>query len=109
MKREWQTTMKKSGDAGAPTVAGTLLTPDEVAAVLKVTVRTVERWQQEGVLPFLRLGHAVRFYWPAVLEHLLAHCTVCHAGRGTLRPDGLNNQVTKAQRSERTAATKIKS
>jgi excisionase family DNA binding protein len=53
-----------------------LLTPDEVAVLLKVTVRTVERWQQEGLLPFLRLGHAVRFHWPAVVEHLTANFTV---------------------------------
>jgi excisionase family DNA binding protein len=58
-----------------------LLTPDEVAVLLKVTVRTVERWQQEGVLPFLRLGHAVRFYWPAVVEHLISNFTVCRSLR----------------------------
>ena len=58
-----------------------LLLQVEVAFLLKTTVRTVVRWQQDGVLPFVRMGHAVRFYWPAVLEHLIANYTVC-ARRG---------------------------
>jgi len=54
-----------------------LLTQEEIAALLRVTVRTVERWQQEGVLPYLRMGHAIRFHWPAVLNHLIANFTLC--------------------------------
>jgi excisionase family DNA binding protein len=65
-----------------------LLTQEEVAALLQVTVRTVERWQQEGVLPHLRLGHTVRFYWPAVVNHLLTHFTVCR-GRAVAAPPAL--------------------
>lgn len=60
-----------------------LLTAEEVAALLRVTVRTVERWQQEGVLPYLRMGHAVRFHWPTVVSHLLANFAVCKV-RGAL-------------------------
>lgn len=56
---------------------GVLLTQDEVAARLKVTVRTVVRLQHDGVLPFIALGKAVRFFWPAVISHLTTHFTVC--------------------------------
>ena len=38
-----------------------LLTQEEAAAKLKVTVRTVVRLQHDGVLPFIFLGKAVRF------------------------------------------------
>jgi excisionase family DNA binding protein len=65
-----------------------LLTADEVAVLLKVTVRTVERWQQDGVLPFLRLGHAVRFHWPAVVQHLTANFTVVRAGLAPVSDHG---------------------
>ena len=53
-----------------------LLTQDEVAARLKVTVRTVIRLQHDGVLPVITLGKAVRFYWPAVISHLITNFTV---------------------------------
>lgn len=56
-----------------------LLTQDEVAPRLKVTVRTVVRLQNDGVLPFILLGKAVRFHWPTVISHLNANCTVVRA------------------------------
>ena len=59
-----------------------LLTREEVAALLKVTGRTVVRWQQEGVLPYLRMGNAVRFYWPAVVNHLIRNYMVCGGQAG---------------------------
>jgi excisionase family DNA binding protein len=59
-----------------------LLTPEDVAALLQVTVRTVERWQQEGVLVFLRMGHTIRFHWPSVVNHLLSNFMV---NKGSLR------------------------
>ena len=59
-----------------------LLTQEEVAALLKVTGRTVVRWQQEGVLPYLRMGNAVRFYWPAVVNHLITNYMVCGGQAG---------------------------
>lgn len=78
----------KPGRHGASGPREELLTTEEVAALLKVTVRTVERWQQDGVLPYLRMGHAIRFYWPAVLDHLIANFTVCRLGKATPHPAG---------------------
>jgi len=54
-----------------------LLTQEEVAARLKVTVRTVARLQHDGVIPFILLGKSVRFFWPTVVSHLNANFTVC--------------------------------
>lgn len=54
-----------------------LLTQDEIAARLKVTVRTVVRLQHDGVLPFIELGKGVRFYWPSVIAHLISNFMVC--------------------------------
>ena len=54
-----------------------LLTQDEIAARLKTSVRNVIRLQKDGVLPFIELGKAVRFYWPTVISHLIEHFTVC--------------------------------
>ena len=58
-----------------------LLTPEEIAGRLKVGERTVERWQQDGTLPFLRLGQTVRFHWPTVVNHLLANFLICRLHR----------------------------
>ncbi len=38
-----------------------LVTAEEVAALLKVSPKTIYRWAQEGVLPAFREGRLVRF------------------------------------------------
>jgi excisionase family DNA binding protein len=64
-----------------------LLTQEEVAARLKVTVRTVVRLQHDGVIPFILLGKSVRFFWPTVVSHLNANSTVCRvAAPPAIRP-----------------------
>jgi hypothetical protein len=61
-----------------------MLTKRELAAKLKVTVRTVENWQREGFLPFIKISSVVLFHWPEVIEHLKANFKVCR--RGVVRP-----------------------
>lgn len=61
-----------------------MLTKKELAAKLKVTVRTIENWQREGHLPFIKISTVVLFHWPEVLEHLQTHFKVCR--RGAIRP-----------------------
>jgi excisionase family DNA binding protein len=63
-----------------------LLTQEEVAARLKVTVRTVVRLQHDGVIPFILLGKSVRFFWPTVVSHLNANSTVCRSLRRATGP-----------------------
>ena len=53
-----------------------MLTKEELAPRLKVSVRTIEQWQHDGHLPFLKLGQVVLFYWPDVVKHLTANFTV---------------------------------
>jgi hypothetical protein len=57
-----------------------LLTRRDFAARCQVDVRTVERWQAEGVVPFIKVRDVVRFHWPTTIAHLLAHFTVLHDG-----------------------------
>jgi excisionase family DNA binding protein len=55
----------------------TLLTSREVAALLSVSVRSLERWRCSGKvnLPFIKLGNSVRYRLEAV-ERLIASRTV---------------------------------
>jgi excisionase family DNA binding protein len=53
-----------------------LLTQEELAARLKVGLRTLVRMQHEGKVPSIVLGKSVRFYWPAGVSHLTANSTV---------------------------------
>ena len=68
--------------------ADDLLTQEEAAAKLNVTVRTLVRLQNEGVVPFVLLGKSVRFYWPAVISHLTTNFTVCRSLRRATLPHG---------------------
>lgn len=65
---------------GSPTPVGEepvprdeMLTKEELAAKLRVAVRTIENWQHCGYLPFIKVANVVMFYWPAVLAHLQTH------------------------------------
>ena len=49
---------------------GAFLTRRGVAAVLQVSVCTVDRMVANGELPCVRLGRRVRFYLPDVIEAL---------------------------------------
>jgi len=50
--------------------ASRLLTIPEVADLLKVSVPTVRRLQQLRQLPFIKVGHSVRFVWSDVASYL---------------------------------------
>ena len=53
-----------------------MLTKEELAVRLNVAVRTIENWQADGLLPYLKIAYIVRFYWPEVLDHLNTHFRV---------------------------------
>ena len=57
-----------------------MLTKRELAAKLKVTIRTIENWQRAGFLPYIKISSVVIFHWPEVLEHLKANFKVCRRG-----------------------------
>ena len=91
------------------------LTKEELASRLKVGLRTVESWQQNALLPFLKIDHVVRFYWPEVVVHLREHFTVHQGGEARVRwgeakarstEVGGQKSVISKQSSETTARTK---
>ena len=69
--------------APEPRVDG-MLTKKDLAAKLRVTVRTIENWQRAGHLPFIKISSVVLFHWPAVLDHLNTHFAV--KPRGVVGP-----------------------
>jgi excisionase family DNA binding protein len=75
---------------GAPT-EGRLLTREELAVVLKVSVCTVDRMLADGEIPHVRIrGTLVRFYLPDVVRQLVA--TALTRKRGRARVSG-NSEV----------------
>ena len=63
-----------------------MLTKQELAAKLKVTVRSIENWQRAGYLPYIRISSVVLFHWPEILDHLKTHFKVCRRGVVSPRP-----------------------
>ncbi len=63
---------------------GRLLTREELAVVLKVSVHTVDRMLAEEEIPCIRLrGWMVRFYLPEVIRVLVATAVTRKRARGT--------------------------
>ncbi len=46
----------------------TLLRPDEVAAFLRISKKTVYRWYASGLLNGIKIGKALRIYRKSVIE-----------------------------------------
>ena len=53
-----------------PTPQGELLTTDEVARLLKISVSSVRRLQSARALPFVRVGGSVRFTKEDITSYL---------------------------------------
>ncbi|TAL05749.1 MAG: hypothetical protein EPO07_03135, partial [Verrucomicrobia bacterium] len=62
--------METGNNVSADVVSDEMLTKEELAPRLKVSVRTVEQWQHDGHLPFIKVGQVLLFYWPAVVKAL---------------------------------------
>ncbi len=54
-----------------------MLTKRELAGRLRLTVKTVEKWQRQGLLPYLKVSKVVLFHWPDVVGHLKANFRIC--------------------------------
>ena len=61
-----------------------ILTKEDLAAKMKVSVATIENWIRGGHLPVIQRLNVIRFYWPDVLAHIRANFKPCP--RGTVRP-----------------------
>ena len=53
----------------------TLVTPQEMAAILKVPVSWIYRRTSQGNIPHLKVGHYIRFDPEEVLAHLRSQAT----------------------------------
>lgn len=54
-----------------PAPSDRLITYEEIAPLLNVSVSTVRRWVDQKMIPCIQMGHqVVRFHYPTVLEHL---------------------------------------
>ena len=60
----------------------------EVARRLNRTVRSVDTYMANGILPFYKLGRTVAFKWSEVDAHLQAHFRVGARGRYGCRTGG---------------------
>ena len=59
------------------------LNKKELAARLKVSLRTVEQWQHDGHIPYLRVAGVLLFHWPAVVKALTEKFTIRRGGSAT--------------------------
>ena len=55
MKTETQT------NQGTHVATDEMLTKEELAPRMKVSVRTIEQWQHDGIIPYLKLGQVLLF------------------------------------------------
>ena len=51
------------------------ITKTELAARLKVTVRTISNWQRRGIIPFVKCRRAIYYDWHAVTASLRARAS----------------------------------
>lgn len=75
--------METGNNVSADVVSDEMLTKEELAPRLKVSVRTVEQWQHDGHLPFIKVGQVLLFYWPAVVKALTEKFTIRRGGSST--------------------------
>ena len=69
---------------GVSVTEGRLLTREELAVVLKVSLHTVDRMLAEEEIPCIKLrGWMVRFYMPEVIRVLVATAATRKRARGT--------------------------
>ena len=72
------------GGCGVSVPEGRLLTREELAVVLKVSLHTVDRMLAEEEIPCIKLrGWMVRFYMPEVIRVLVATAETRKRARGT--------------------------
>ena len=50
-----------------------LITKRELALECRCSVRCLDNWMREGLIPYLKVGRSVRFQLDAVIESLRQH------------------------------------
>lgn len=65
--------------AAAPQESLGMLTRQELARQLRISTRTVDEWRQDKVIPCIKVGKIVLFYWPDVVSALREKYSVASA------------------------------
>jgi excisionase family DNA binding protein len=65
--------------AAAPQESLGMLTRQELAKQLRISTRTVDEWRQDKVIPCIKVGKVVLFYWPDVVSALREKYSVASA------------------------------
>ncbi len=63
------------------------LTKRELAALAKVSGRTVENWQRDRLLPYIKIGNVVRYERSDVLEHFRKNFRINTRGVPSPKPE----------------------
>src|SRR5689334_20536363 len=72
-----ETPLEPAAGTAALQAPDEFLSKRELAQRLKGAVRTIERWQRQGIIPYVKCGHSVMFNWPDVVAHLEKNFRVC--------------------------------
>jgi predicted DNA-binding transcriptional regulator AlpA len=63
-----------------PAAPETFIGKKVVAKRLNKTVRTVDNWMAQGLLPYYKIGHSVSFKWSEIETALARTCRVSRCG-----------------------------
>lgn len=50
-----------------------MMTQEEVAELFGVSIHTIRKWRQAGLIPFVRVGQTVRFEDDAIKDFIARH------------------------------------
>ena len=56
--------------------ADVMLNRREIAKHLRVSTRTISEWQEERIIPYIKVRKIVLFHWPDVVAHLRENYSV---------------------------------
>jgi len=74
----------------SPGIIGTdaepFITKQEVGSRMRKPVRTIEDWMRRRIIPFYKVGQAVRFRWSEVQAHFAARYRVDAEDSATIAP-----------------------
>jgi hypothetical protein len=57
------------------------LTKEQLAQRLNKSLSTVQRWQADGIIPYVKVSQSVMYHWPDVQQHLQQNYRVCRKRR----------------------------
>ncbi|MHB8521872.1 MAG: helix-turn-helix transcriptional regulator [Limisphaerales bacterium] len=73
------------GITGANQAGEGFIDKGELARRLNKSVRTVDNWMRQGLLPYYKIGgKSVSFRWSEVVEHLRERCQIRRGPKGGL-------------------------